>query len=456
MLQQTPSNLNPNLSFGTDGMRGRAQDFSQEGLKRLGYQLAQKSQGGVVLIGDDGRESAPWMREAIKGGVEAYGGRAEYMGLTPTPLLSRITQEGDEYQAGVMITASHNPWSDNGVKIFNQDGQKISSELEQTLEQAYHNGSVTIHPKSRRDNINVSQLSSTRTQQEYITLIQQNMKQSGLEGRIAIDCANGATSEIIKEIFNGAHGLEADIICNSPNGININENCGVLHPNTLSNYMQTSDKDYLLGISFDGDGDRMGLHNERGDVILGDYIIGFLAQQYKKQGKLRNNGVVATKYTNRKAVEFLENQEIDVHEVVNGDKAVMEKMREEELSFGGEQSGHIICDPNLGCGDAILAMSEMIQYIDSTIPISQQIGDLFVPNPQILESLRLEEGVDAKHKVAKFKNVIESFNKEFERKCRGRVFVRASGTEPVIRVLTEGENEQLVKEINKEVREVLS
>lgn len=438
------------IIFGTDGMRGRADDFNTLGIERMGREIAQQlPKNSTYIIGRDTRESGVKFEQALRAGIENVnrGIIVEDVGVIPTPLLSYMSAKSS-IEGGVMITASHNPFYDNGFKFFDKEGRKIPKSLEGELQRAYDSSNVLVFPNQSSDVTRLYTTSKTPRQQ-YIFEIEEILKKSQFQGKVVIDCANGATSEVAREVFQPRRrGLEFELFANEPNGTNINENCGITNPQFLEHILREGNHE--LGISFDGDGDRVGFIDELGNQISGDFVLAYLATKLKDEGKLKG-GFVVTQYSNLALDAYLQNQGIQVQRVLNGDKAVMERLRKNDWNFGGEHSGHIILDPQLGSGDGIRAAAEVLRYIDPSIPISQQLNNLYTPNPQIQQSFQLPRRIDLLQELPKqTQEIIEEVTKEIV-EVGGRILIRPSGTEPKLRMLVESSDTKLNEEIIEKI-----
>lgn len=452
MLQKVSQPFRP-LQLGTDGFRDKAENFDMQGLERLGHEIAQSlPPNSIYIVGRDGRKSGLEFQEVLSEGIKSAnrGIKIEYAGIIPTPLLSYISANAGIQ--GVMITASHNPAHDNGLKFFNNKGNKVSRDEETRLKDAYNNQDVILLDSSRENITPLHRISDTLKEQ-YISQLRDILQESQFKGKVAIDCANGATSEIAGETFQPTKkGLEFELFANTPNGHNINEGCGVTNPQFLEQILTQGS--YGLGINFDGDGDRVGLVDEIGRRIDGDFVLAYLATKLKEQGKLINNGVVVTQYSNLALDSYLQNLGIEVQRVENGDKAVMEKLRANGWSFGGEHSGHVILDTTIGSGDGIRAAVEILRNLDPSIPVSEQFN-LYTPNPQIQRSFKLDERIGSIEELPpEIRYVIEQ-QKYIVEQQGGRILIRPSGTEPKLRVLVESGNAGLNQKVIHEIAQFL-
>lgn len=453
MLQKV--NPKSQIKFGTDGMRGKASDFDLLGIENMGYEIAQKLPiQSVYVIGRDTRESGNEFYKHLKRGILSANRDivVEDAGIVPTPLISLIAT--NEYIEGAsMITASHNPFHDNGFKFFDSKGRKIPKTLEEELQLAYHNSDNRFKQSiSNEDEYNKT---SSFLIKEYVQSMKDQLDRCQLKGKIAIDCANGATYEIAKEIFQPTRrGLEFELFANEPNGKNINSTCGVTNPHFLEEIVRRGD--YTLGISFDGDGDRVGFVDEEGNHIDGDFVLAFLANDLKKRGELSNDMVVVTQYSNLALDSYLKQKGITTHRVENGDKAVMDELLSKKGYFGGEKSGHLIFGTQIGSGDGIKAATNVLKAASPKLPISKQLNCLFKRNSQVMKNIALDSNLDSLFELPS--SVLKEIQKSKEEieEIGGRVLIRPSGTEPKIRILVESENEQYNETVSEKLSKLLS
>jgi phosphoglucosamine mutase len=432
--------------FGTDGIRAVAGEFPLDALtiaavgKALGHQMCRHAEHPRALIGADTRESSSWIADTLAQGLKASGAEIDYAGVLTTPGVAHLTHSLG-YQVGIVISASHNPWRDNGIKIFGHDGYKLADSVELEIETeifsllaASANSATTNPPPSRL-------IANPQDAHQYITWLRSQVPSLDLTGwKIVLDCANGAASHLAPPLF---HSLGADIVSThaSPNGRNINENCGALHPEVVAR--ETANHEAALGITFDGDADRALFANARGEIVNGDGILLLLARHLLAQGKLAANTVVATTMSNMGLEAALQRSGIRMLRAPVGDKYVLEEMRRSGAVLGGEQSGHIIFLDRATTGDGLLSALVVADILSTAgKPLHELIGDLVV-YPQVIQNVRVAEKppLDSIPTVAQAIRSAES-----ALSGRGRVVVRYSGTEKLCRVMIEAEDEAAMRD----------
>ena len=425
--------------FGTDGVRGVANTdpMTVEIALALGQAVAHlfRSDRGrhKVVIGKDTRLSGYMFETALSAGICAMGGDVLLVGPLPTPGIAFLTHSM-RADAGVVISASHNPYQDNGIKFFGGDGFKLPDELEEKIEMIL----LGDHLKEARPpspQIGKAHRIDDATGR-YIVYLKNtfpaHLKLDGL--RIVVDCANGAAYKIAPQVF---QELGADVIPVGvhPNGLNINENCGSLFPEVVSAKVREHRAD--LGISLDGDGDRVILVDHRGEVLDGDRIMAICAVEMLRKKQLRKHTVVATVMSNIGLELFLKERKIRLERSQVGDRYVVEMMRAGGYNFGGEQSGHLIFLDYATTGDGVLAALQLLAVMVASGKRIADLGKELVAYPQVLLNIKLKRRVPLQS--------LKGFQKtraEFEKSLgtRGRIVVRYSGTEPVLRIMAEGEN----------------
>lgn len=435
--------------FGTDGIRGKAHEYplDQSTMFALGEALAHRlrKQGPkpLVLLGVDTRESAPEIARALSAGLDAGGGRALFIGVIPTPgtaYLCRTTNAA----AAISISASHNPFEDNGVKIFGHDGMKLPDAVEEEIEDELR--------AVRRDRVDVPESpleESKELIESYEHFLVSGVRPSALAGRkVVLDAGHGAAYRIAPEVFRRT-GAEVVVIHDSPNGRNINEQSGALHPERLAEVVVQQNADF--GVAFDGDADRAIFADDAGRIRDGDEIIYLWAQHLRRSRKLKSNAVVTTVMSNFGFEKQLEADGIRLMRAQVGDKYVLELMLCHDVILGGEQSGHIIDRTVHTTGDGIhtaLVFGEILA--GSSRKFSQQ--RTFEPMPQLL----LNEKVLSKPPLESLPRYQAALRKALDDLgARGRILVRYSGTENLVRVMVEGEEEPQVRRIAEELRDVL-
>ena len=436
--------------FGTDGFRGEANvNLTAEHAFKigrfLGWHFNQKGERAKIVIGKDTRRSGYMFEYALAGGIVASGADAYLLHVTTTPSVSFVVRT-ENFDCGIMISASHNPYYDNGIKLFNGAGEKMDDETQDTLEK-YLDGGFEI-PYAEKEKIGRT-VDFVAGRNRYIGYLISLGMYSFKGIKVGLDCANGSAWNIAKSVFD-ALGATTYVINAEPNGVNVNENAGSTHIENLQKFV--IEKGLDIGFAYDGDADRCLCVDEKGEVVDGDQIIYLYARYMKEREKLVKNTVVTTVMSNYGLYKSLEEAGIAYETTAVGDRFVYEKMAEKGYILGGEQSGHIIFSKYAVTGDGILTSLKIMQaMIDKKSPISVLAGQM-KKYPQTLKSVRVE----SKEKALSSPEVKESIALAERRlEGNGRVLVRASGTEPVIRVMVEaGEKslcDSLVEEIIKEI-----
>lgn len=434
--------------FGTDGFRGKAgvnlNAFQAYTIGRyLGWHFKKENKGSErarILIGKDPRRSSYMFENALAAGITASGCDAFLMHVTTTPSVSFLTRD-EGFACGIMVSASHNPYYDNGIKLINSEGEKMSDSFLAGIEEYLDSGKDSL-PYACGDEIGKTE-DYYFGRNRYIGYLAGMAEKSFEKCRIGIDCANGSTWMIGRSVFD-ALGAKTHVINNNPSGLNINKDCGSTHIKALQEYVRDNKLD--CGFAFDGDGDRCIAVDENGNVVDGDKIIYVCSGYLKEKGELKDNTVVITVMSNLGLRKALEGQGIKYETTAVGDRYVYENMKKNGYCLGGEQSGHIIFSRYAHTGDGILtAVMLMNVMIKSQLPLSI----LSAPcrsYPQVLKNVV----VDDKEKTLKDPGVLEEVSKEEEiLKDSGRVLLRASGTEPVLRVMSEaGSPEEALKAVD--------
>ncbi|MCL2311650.1 MAG: phosphoglucosamine mutase [Firmicutes bacterium] len=432
--------------FGTDGVRGIANlELTTELLTKIGRAVALVLSpfGGKILIGKDTRISSDVLEYALVSGIASAGSNPVMLGVVPTPAVSFLTKSSQSNSAGVMISASHNSFEFNGIKIFNSEGYKLDDETQSRIEDLilndFENVKVPVADKIGKifyEKYYVNQ---------YINHIKPILKDNDL--KVVFDCANGTACRFVAKIFKNRKNFVS--IFDSPNGLNINENCGSTNLASLSKFVINNGFD--LGIAFDGDADRCLAVDENGEIIDGDHIIAALAIDTKKDGNLKHDTVIGTHMANMGLSEFLEKSKINFLQTKIGDRFISEKMNETGAVLGGEQSGHIICSEYSETGDGLITAVMLINLV-SKIEKSSEITKMFKKYPQFTKNIKIEKEVDLLED-SRFKDLIKRLDKLLY-DC-GRVFVRKSGTEPLIRIMCEAKSFKKLKEAEKEIEDSL-
>jgi phosphoglucosamine mutase len=436
--------------FGTDGVRGTVGEYpiTADFALKLGWAVGKvlgKGEGGKVLIGKDTRISGYMFESALEAGLIAAGVDVLQLGPMPTPGIAYLTRTF-RASAGIVISASHNPYHDNGIKFFSQDGFKLPDAVELEIESMLDQPMDTVHSEA---------LGKARRVEDargrYIEFCKATIPSSiNFEDlKIVIDCAHGATYHIAPEVFSEL-GAEVITIGTKPNGLNINLNCGATNTTKLAETVLAEGAD--LGIAFDGDGDRVMMVDHRGEQVDGDQLLFIIARDAKRRGKLQG-GVVGTLMTNLGMEKALVKLDIPFARAKVGDRYVMELLKEKEWFYGGESSGHIICLNATTTGDGIVSALQVLSVMVRQGLSLNELKSGMNKYPQTMINVRLPSR-DAKPLDSdKVKAAVTDAEQKLADK--GRVLLRASGTEPLIRVMVEGEDVALVKECAEELAEVV-
>ena len=433
--------------FGTDGVRGIAnQDLSPElalGLGRVGAKVLSKV-GGKIVVGRDTRISGPLLESAMLTGICSTGTNAVKLGVLTTPALAYLTKALGA-DAGVIISASHNPFEYNGIKFFDRNGFKLSDDKEDKLEAALKSA-----PPTKLEREGVGMISEeTQALEKYIDYTKHsvNIDFGGL--RVAVDCANGATSLIAPRILKEL-GAQAFSLCHEPDGLNINAGCGSTHPQKLQEYVRNNRVD--LGLAFDGDGDRVIAVDEEGNLVDGDFIMAICALELKSRGELDPPALVTTVMTNLGFDLAMRQAGIEVIKTKVGDRYVLEEMLARGIFMGGEQSGHIIFLKHGNTGDGIITALQLMSVIRTRGEGLSSLSKVMKRLPQVLVNV----GVGDKEGLKEARIVWQAVEKaEKELSQKGRVLVRASGTEPLIRVMVEAEDLKTANRISKDIAAII-
>ncbi|MDP1724155.1 MAG: phosphoglucosamine mutase [Alphaproteobacteria bacterium] len=433
--------------FGTDGIRGKTNDFPMlpEIAMKVAMATAQvigpKSYRQAVVIGKDTRLSGYMLEPALTAGFVSLGFDVYLVGPMPTPAVAMLTRSL-RADLGVMISASHNPFEDNGIKIFGSDGYKLSDDLEHKIEALIENPEWN---RARPENLgNVTRLEDARGR--YIEFAKNTFpKKMRLKGlKIVLDCANGAAYKVAPTVL-WELGAQVIPISVNPDGININHQCGAMHPEVLSKAVLEHKAD--LGIALDGDADRIMMVDEKGRLVDGDQIMALIAKFFYETNRLKGNGVVGTIMSNLGMERYLNAMKLDLVRAKVGDRYVMEKMVEGKYNVGGEQSGHIILTDYTTTGDGLIAaLQTLAVLIEQNKPISE-VCHVFEPVPQYKRNVHFSSGNPLQNQ--KVQDVIRE--NEARILPKGRLVIRPSGTEPVIRIMTEGEDENLIKDVAENI-----
>jgi len=456
--------LNNNRKFfGTDGIRGRANSFpitAEIALKvgmatgaRFGSQFTKNNHRHRVVIGKDTRLSGYMIESALTAGLVAVGLDVFLLGPMPTPAVAMLTRSM-RADVGFMISASHNPHYDNGIKIFNGDGSKLGDEIEKEIEELLESDLTKFLAKPEELG-RVKRIDDAAGR--YVEFVknsfpsEQNLEQL----KIVVDCANGASYRIAPLILRelGAKVFEIGV---EPNGFNINDNCGSTKPKLLQNKVLEVKAD--IGICLDGDADRLLVVDEMGNVVDGDILIALIAEKLHDEGRLKGDLVAITQMSNMALEEYLAYIGVSTIRTQIGDRYVLEAMRENNCNFGGEQSGHLILSDYSTTGDGIISSLQILSLLAKNSKKMSELAKIFLLNPQILKNISFAN--QAKAGSSESKNPLKNqevlnfiAEKQNALEKEGRVMVRKSGTENLIRIMVEGKNHQQIAKIAEEIAE---
>ncbi len=440
--------------FGTDGIRGVANEkLTVELAVATGRAVAASLKGGsrtkkLILVGMDTRISSDMLANAISAGILSVGYDVINLGVVPTPAVAYLVRKY-KARAGIMISASHNPYEFNGIKVFNSEGFKLADALEDNVESMVL-GEKPM-PKCATGAAIGRLIHKPEALGEYIDFISSTVDGdlSGLE--VAFDCANGSSAATARKLFEKL-GVKCHMLSDAPDGVNINTNCGSTHLENLIAYVK---KNKLpIGIAFDGDADRVLCVDGSGEVVDGDMIMAIMALDMKERGKLRGNAVVGTVMSNLGFVKFCEKNGIRFESTKVGDRYVLEEMILNNYSLGGEQSGHIILKEYATTGDGQLTAVQLLSYIKRSGKTLKELKAVMTKFPQYMVNIRT---TDAAKLAFYTDDDIKAILEDGEAKLgdSGRLLVRPSGTEPLIRVMAEGEDEAFTEAVTKQVAELI-
>lgn len=434
--------------FGTDGIRRIANtELSPELVFRVAkagaYVLSKHTDHmPTILIGRDTRISGTLIESSMISGFSSYGANVKTLGVLPTPAVAYLTKKLNA-DASVVISASHNTYEFNGVKYFSNKGMKIPDSIEEEIEEVMDSDKMS-ELVAVNENIGISE-SGEELVYEYIYFIEGIFRDSLLKNankdfKVVIDTANGATSQIAEKIFSDL-GINFTIINNKPNGVNINDNCGSTHLEGLRKYVL--ENGYDLGIAYDGDGDRCLAIDEKGDLIDGDKILAVSSKYLKENNKLSKDTIVATVMSNLGLNVYAKNNNLNLIQTKVGDRYVLEEMLENGYNIGGEQSGHIIFLDYNPTGDGILTSLMLLQIILEKKVSASKLCDIIDIYPQVLVNAKVSN--DKKYDFDKDEEIVKQIKEvEEEFAGNGRVLIRTSGTEPLVRVMIEGKDQEYI------------
>ncbi|MCU0239467.1 MAG: phosphoglucosamine mutase [Pyrinomonadaceae bacterium] len=423
--------------FGTDGMRGEAGEFplDEKTIEILGWSLARQlieinNKNPKFITGRDTRESGEWIEKALHRGAIAGGAICESAEVITTPGVAFLTKNFG-FDAGIVISASHNPFQDNGIKIFLPSGKKLDEATEREIEKDIYESRVESRESREVDSSKAEEFQNT-----YLDYLAEEFKSLSLNGlKLVVDCANGASSNLAPRLLE-KFGAEIITIFNQPNGKNINTNCGSTHIENLQAKVLAEKADF--GVAFDGDADRSLFVDENGNLVDGDAVLWITAQFLQSHNKLKKDTVVATVMSNLGLEIALKSKNINLLRTAVGDKYVLQSLLENDLSVGGEQSGHIIFPFRSLVGDGMLTALFLLETMFETGKSLSELTAGFKRFPQILVNVKVNE----KRPFEEVKEIVEASKKvEDELDGKGRLLLRYSGTENLARVMIEGENQ---------------
>ena len=442
--------------FGTDGIRGVANEKLTVELaiatgRAVAASLGTAGRGRsrtkkMILLGMDTRVSSDMLASAIAAGILSVGYDVVQLGVVPTPAVAYLVRKY-KARAGIMISASHNPYEFNGIKVFNSEGFKLADELEENVESMVLG--ETPMPKAATGASIGKLVKKPEALQEYIDFVASTIEGdlSGLS--VAFDCANGSASATAEKLFTSL-GVDCHMLSNTPDGVNINTACGSTHLENLIAYVKANKLD--IGVAFDGDADRVLCVDANGEVVDGDMIMAILALDMKARGMLRGNTVVGTIMSNFGFIKFCEQNDIRFAATKVGDRYVLEEMLLEDYRFGGEQSGHIIFKDYATTGDGQLTAVQLLAHIKASGKKLAELKKIMVKYPQFIVNIRTTDAAKlAFYTDDDIKVILEEGKAKLGE--TGRLVVRPSGTEPLIRIMTEGEDEAFTEAIAKQVAE---
>lgn len=437
--------------FGTDGVRGVAGHYplDERTVERLGAALVraipQQGRALRLVVGRDTRESGVWIERALARGVCSQGATLTSAGVLPTPAVAYLTRSLG-FDAGLVISASHNPFQDNGIKVFSGRGEKFSEKLEQEIEAIIADTSWEVHPETRPE------IDQRDFGDAYIVHARAALPDASPVGRlkIALDLANGATTSVAPRLFRG-YGFDVTVIGEKPDGRNINLDCGSTHPAQLQKLVREGG--FALGVAFDGDGDRAIFVDGNGSIVDGDAVLLMCAKQLRASGTLPGPAIVATVMSNIGLELALREQGIEMIRCSVGDKYVMEEMVRRGIALGGEQSGHIIFLEHLFTGDGIVTALRVLRVMAESGRTLADLASDLKTFPQVLLNVRVKEKRDLRQLPP-----VAAAMAEVERSLadQGRLLVRYSGTEPLLRIMIEGRDQAEIQGWAQRIAEVVS
>ncbi len=435
--------------FGTDGVRGKAGEkltamLAMRLAMAAGIYFRKQSKTNKILVGKDTRRSGYMIENALVSGLTAVGYNVIQIGPMPTPAVAFLTEDM-RCDAGIMISASHNPYYDNGIKFFDSNGDKLQPKDEEAIEKIYFDDEMIQQNQRTEKEIGSSKRIDDVIGRYIVHLKNSFPKELTLNNlRIVIDTANGAAYKVAPTVFREL-GAEVIVINNEPNGFNINYKCGAMHPEELAQNVKTYRAD--IGFALDGDADRLVVVDEKGEIVDGDHLLGALAIYLKRQKQLKNGAIAATVMSNKGLEEFLKGEGIALIRTAVGDKYVLDEMKNRGLNFGGEQSGHVIFGDYAKTGDGIATALQITALILRSNKPASQVLRPFELYPSKMENIAIKKKISLEE--------IEGFAKMQEelRKRSLRSLIRYSGTENKLRILLEGKDKKILEQSMQELVE---
>jgi phosphoglucosamine mutase len=456
-VPETEGGAVPRL-FGTDGVRGEAGTFPLDPatVRRLGAALVRALPRGAggngsgsprLLVGRDTRESGGWIEAELALGASGEGAVVTSAGVVPTPAVAYLTRSIG-YDAGIVISASHNPFQDNGIKVFSGRGEKFTESVEREVEAIVADRSWSAVPGA------ASAVSLGQGVDAYLDHLRAVFPEASTlrDFRLAVDCANGATTAVAPQLFAGL-GLDALVVASEPDGRNINLECGSTHPEHLARTV--AERGCTMGVAFDGDGDRAIFVDARGRIVNGDAVLLMCARQLQREGRLRGDAIVATVMSNIGLEIACRESGISLVRCPVGDKYVMEEMLRSGLSLGGEQSGHVIFSDYLYTGDGLCTALNVLRTIARTGRTLADLASDLTNYPQVLLNVRVRERVDLQSVPAVAAAISAVQLRVNGDGGQGRLLIRYSGTEPLLRVMLEGRHEGDIRAWAQEIIDVV-
>lgn len=437
--------------FGTDGIRGKANigltaETAFKVGRYLGYYYSKEGKQKIV-IGKDTRLSSDMLESALAAGISAGGCDAYLVGFCPTPCVCHLTVKED-FACGAMISASHNPFYDNGIKVFSKDGVKLQGEVEELIEEYLDGLSDIPYATDSKIGRIVSYHNGLENYMDWIV----DEFPLDLKGmNIAMDCANGSSSFTAEKVLTRL-GAEVTVFNASPDGTNINNNCGSTHPEEFQKFMKAHKNEYSIGLTFDGDADRQILIDTEGEQVNGDYMLYILGKYYRDNGRLTGNTIVTTVMANLGLWKAMEREGINVEKTDVGDKYVYDMMVKKDYVVGGEQSGHIILKYHATTGDGLMTALAILKVMKETGKSIMELKEGLKIYPQLLVNVHVTD----KTKVMDDPEVQSAIaDVDTQLHGNGRVLVRPSGTEPLLRVMAEAETDEICDEVCHRIADLI-